>query len=245
MTTVLVWGWNGFFGDSRVTWVSCSIFSFSLISDELLLSLPSALTVLNVGPYRVISKVVSAPEAKPSTPAARPKTPPPVPSPVPAPVHVTPPPAPAPPPPQATISPVLIPPPSPAVSAAGGSKAPVRSVVTETVSTYVVGNTCHALSQRQGHSSLELVSSWLDHHLKLMAPEFLMLLSVKLLFIQPLFPHTFWGVNNLIETLQLRLNFSLVPSSKFKFLLTSPTISLVIFSANWARALIFGSGGFL
>ncbi|KAL2308902.1 hypothetical protein Nmel_005073, partial [Mimus melanotis] len=86
----------------------------------------------------VISKVVSAPEAKPSTPAARPKTPPPVPSPVPAPVHVTPPPAPAPPPPQATISPVLIPPPSPAVSAAGGSKAPVRSVVTETVSTYVI-----------------------------------------------------------------------------------------------------------
>lgn len=142
--------------------------------------------------YRVISKVVSAPEAKPSTPAARPKTPPPVPSPVPAPVHVTPPPAPAPPPPQATISPVLIPPPSPAVSAAGGSKAPVRSVVTETVSTYVVGNTCPccALSQCQGHSSLELVTSWVTHHLKLMIPEFLMLLSVKLLLIQPLFPRT-------------------------------------------------------
>ncbi|NXO52705.1 TAF3 factor, partial [Aramus guarauna] len=86
----------------------------------------------------VISKVVPAPEAKPSTPVSRPKTPPPVPSPVPAPVHVTPPPAPAPPPPQATVSPVLIPPPSPAVSAAGGSKAPVRSVVTETVSTYVI-----------------------------------------------------------------------------------------------------------
>ncbi|NXY85719.1 TAF3 factor, partial [Alcedo cyanopectus] len=86
----------------------------------------------------VISKVVPAPEAKPSTPVGRPKTPPPVPSPVPAPVHVTPPPAPAPPPPQATISPALIPPPSPAVSAAGGSKAPVRSVVTETVSTYVI-----------------------------------------------------------------------------------------------------------
>lgn len=145
MTTVLVWGWNGLFGDSRVMWISCSIFSFSLISDQSLLSRSSALTILNVGPCRVISKVVSAPEAKPSTPAARPKTPPPVPSPVPAPVHVTPPPAPAPPPPQATISPVLIPPPSPAVSAAGGSKAPVRSVVTETVSTYVVGNTCHAL----------------------------------------------------------------------------------------------------
>ncbi|NWU50480.1 TAF3 factor, partial [Dromas ardeola] len=86
----------------------------------------------------VISKVVPAPEAKNSTPVSRPKTPPPVPSPVPAPVHVTPPPAPAPPPPQATVSPVLIPPPSPAVSAAGGSKAPVRSVVTETVSTYVI-----------------------------------------------------------------------------------------------------------
>lgn len=86
----------------------------------------------------VISKVVPAPEAKPATPVNRPKTPPPVPSPVPAPVHVTPPPAPAPPPPQATVSPVLIPPPSPAVSAAGGSKAPVRSVVTETVSTYVI-----------------------------------------------------------------------------------------------------------
>lgn len=91
--------------------------------------------------YRVISKVVPAPEAKPATPVSRPKTPPPVPSPVPAPVHVTPPPAPAPPPPQATVSPVLIPPPSPAVSAAGGSKAPVRSVVTETVSTYVVSHT--------------------------------------------------------------------------------------------------------
>ncbi|OPJ77472.1 transcription initiation factor TFIID subunit 3 [Patagioenas fasciata monilis] len=86
----------------------------------------------------VISKVVPAPEAKPSTPVSRPKTPPPVPSPVPAPIHVTPPSAPAPPPPQATVSQVLIPPPSPAVSAAAGSKAPVRSVVTETVSTYVI-----------------------------------------------------------------------------------------------------------
>ncbi|NWU95627.1 TAF3 factor, partial [Upupa epops] len=86
----------------------------------------------------VISKVVPAPEAKASIPAGRPKTPPPVPPPVPAPVHITPPPAPAPPPPQATVSPVLIPPPSPAASATGGSKAPVRSVVTETVSTYVI-----------------------------------------------------------------------------------------------------------
>lgn len=97
------------------------------------------LTILIFWSFRVISKVVPAPEAKPATPASRPKTPPPVPSPVPAPVHVTPPPAPAPPPPQPTVSPVVLPPPSPAVSAAGGSKAPVRSVVTETVSTYVVG----------------------------------------------------------------------------------------------------------
>lgn len=42
----------------------------------------------------------------------------------------------------------------------------------------------------QGHSSLALVSSWVAHRLKLMVPGFLMLLSVKLLFIQPLFPHT-------------------------------------------------------
>lgn len=88
----------------------------------------------------VISKVVSAPENKPSTLLAHPKTPPPPPSPAPpAPVHITPlapPVLPALPP--ATISPNLIPPPSPAISATGGSKAPVRSVVTETVSNYVV-----------------------------------------------------------------------------------------------------------
>ncbi|XP_054845126.1 transcription initiation factor TFIID subunit 3 isoform X2 [Eublepharis macularius] len=87
----------------------------------------------------VISKVVSTPEAKPSTLLARPKTPPPPPSPAPAPVLITPPPPPAVPPlPPSTISPALIPPPSPAMSAMGGSKAPVRSVVTETVSNYVI-----------------------------------------------------------------------------------------------------------
>ncbi|CAI5786504.1 transcription initiation factor TFIID subunit 3 isoform X1 [Podarcis lilfordi] len=86
----------------------------------------------------VISKVVSAPEAKPSV-MARPKTPPPPPSPAPAPVHVTPPPPPVVlPMPPAIISPAAIPPPSPAMPAVGGSKGPVRSVVTETVSNYVI-----------------------------------------------------------------------------------------------------------
>uniref|UniRef100_A0ABM5GLU0 Transcription initiation factor TFIID subunit 3 isoform X2 n=1 Tax=Pogona vitticeps TaxID=103695 RepID=A0ABM5GLU0_9SAUR len=84
----------------------------------------------------VISKVVSTPEAKPCALLARPKTPPPPPAPAPAPVHVTPPPPPPvlPPLPVITVSP----PPSPAISALGGSKAPVRSVVTETVSNYVI-----------------------------------------------------------------------------------------------------------
>lgn len=87
----------------------------------------------------VISKVVSAPEAKPSALLARPKTPPPPPSPAPAPLHVTPPtPAAVAPLLPAAISPALIPPPSPAITAPGGCKAPVRSVVTETVSNYVV-----------------------------------------------------------------------------------------------------------
>ncbi|XP_061494284.1 transcription initiation factor TFIID subunit 3-like isoform X2 [Rhineura floridana] len=88
----------------------------------------------------VISKVVSTPEAKPSALLARPKTPPPPPAPAPAPIHVTPPPPPSvvPPLPPAAISPAVIPPPSPAMSAMGGSKAPVRSVVTETVSNYVI-----------------------------------------------------------------------------------------------------------
>ncbi|XP_074124812.1 transcription initiation factor TFIID subunit 3 [Sminthopsis crassicaudata] len=86
----------------------------------------------------VISKVVPAPEAKPSPSLTRPKSPPPVPSPAPVPVHMTPPPVPIPPPPQASISPAMIPPPSPAIAVAGGSKAPVRSVVTETVSNYVI-----------------------------------------------------------------------------------------------------------
>ncbi|XP_028933775.1 transcription initiation factor TFIID subunit 3 [Ornithorhynchus anatinus] len=86
----------------------------------------------------VISKVVPAPEAKPPPSANRPKTPPPAPPPAPPPVHVTPPPVPAPPPTQAAAAPALIPPPSPAAPASGSSKTPVRSVVTETVSTYVI-----------------------------------------------------------------------------------------------------------
>lgn len=137
---VLVLGSNCLFDGSEVMWIICTVFSLYLASDRLLLSFPSTLNDSHFCSYRVISKVVPAPEAKPSTPVSRPKTPPPVPSPVPAPIHVTPPSAPAPPAPQATVSQVLIPPPSPAVSAAAGSKAPVRSVVTETVSTYVVGN---------------------------------------------------------------------------------------------------------
>lgn len=162
MTTVRVLSWNSLFGGSKVMWISCTVFSLCLVGDRSLLSFPSALNNSHFWSYRVISKVVPAPEAKNSTPVSRPKTPPPVPSPVPAPVHVTPPPAPAPPPPQATVSPVLIPPPSPAVSAAGGSKAPVRSVVTETVSTYVVGNTLCTVSQCQWHSSLELLGFWVN-----------------------------------------------------------------------------------
>ncbi|KAM4828464.1 transcription initiation factor TFIID subunit 3 isoform 2-T2 [Thomomys bottae] len=82
----------------------------------------------------VISKVVPAPEAKPAPSLNRPKTPPPAPAPVP--VHMNPPPLPllA----QAAACPALVPSPSPAISGAGSSKAPVRSVVTETVSTYVI-----------------------------------------------------------------------------------------------------------
>ncbi|XP_012864871.1 PREDICTED: transcription initiation factor TFIID subunit 3 [Dipodomys ordii] len=82
----------------------------------------------------VISKVVPAPEAKPAPSLNRPKTPPPAPATVP--VHVNPTPLPllA----QAAACPALVPSPSPAISGAGSSKAPVRSVVTETVSTYVI-----------------------------------------------------------------------------------------------------------
>uniref|UniRef100_A0A8C4PT87 TATA-box binding protein associated factor 3 n=1 Tax=Equus asinus TaxID=9793 RepID=A0A8C4PT87_EQUAS len=85
----------------------------------------------------VISKVVPAPEAKPAPSLSRPKTPPPAPAPAPVPVHVTPAPVPLPLLAQSTTSPALMPSPSPAISGAGSSKAPVRSVVTETVSTYV------------------------------------------------------------------------------------------------------------
>ncbi|KAK6488119.1 mRNAion initiation factor TFIID subunit 3-like [Huso huso] len=100
----------------------------------------------------VISKVVSTPEAKtpvpktpvPKTPVtvSRPKTPPPPPPPVLAQLHTATPPAsalqPPPPPPPAAASLAAVPPPLPAVPAAGSSKTPVRSVVTETVSTYVI-----------------------------------------------------------------------------------------------------------
>ncbi|XP_055509407.1 transcription initiation factor TFIID subunit 3 [Leucoraja erinacea] len=89
----------------------------------------------------VISKVVPVTEAKPSPPTAHPKTPPP-PSPAPAPIHIA-----------AALTPVplplstAVPSPAPALpaaspaatcSASGTSKTPVRSVVTETVSTYVI-----------------------------------------------------------------------------------------------------------
>ncbi|NP_001364051.1 TATA-box binding protein associated factor 3 S homeolog [Xenopus laevis] len=83
----------------------------------------------------VISKVVSAPESKAGPPASLPKSPPPTPSPAPAPVLVVPPPAPLAP---AAASPAPTPAPSALASNAGSSKTPVRSVVTETVSTYVI-----------------------------------------------------------------------------------------------------------
>ncbi|KAM5235073.1 transcription initiation factor TFIID subunit 3 [Ctenodactylus gundi] len=84
----------------------------------------------------VISKVVPAPEAKPTPSLNRPKTPPP--PPVPVPVHVSPAPLPVPLLTPAAACPALMPSPAPALSATGTSKAPVRSVVTETVSTYVI-----------------------------------------------------------------------------------------------------------
>ncbi|KAL6032911.1 hypothetical protein STEG23_000822, partial [Scotinomys teguina] len=84
----------------------------------------------------VISKVVPAPEAKPTPSLNRPKTPPP--APVPVPVRVSPTPLPPPLLAQAAVCPALMPSPAPALSGAGSAKAPVRSVVTETVSTYVI-----------------------------------------------------------------------------------------------------------
>ncbi|XP_067915610.1 transcription initiation factor TFIID subunit 3 [Heterodontus francisci] len=89
----------------------------------------------------VISKVVPVTETKPSPPAGHPKTPPP-PSPAPPPIHIAPPLTPAPLPlPTAAPSPApTLPAVSPVASGsgAGASKTPVRSVVTETVSTYVI-----------------------------------------------------------------------------------------------------------
>ncbi|XP_066448186.1 transcription initiation factor TFIID subunit 3 isoform X1 [Eleutherodactylus coqui] len=85
----------------------------------------------------VISKVVSAPDAKAAPPPSLPKSPPPAPSPAPAPVIVVPPPVQAPPAPAAT-SPAPNPAPPAPASNTGNSKTPYRSVVTETVSTYVI-----------------------------------------------------------------------------------------------------------
>ncbi|XP_005564656.3 transcription initiation factor TFIID subunit 3 isoform X1 [Macaca fascicularis] len=85
----------------------------------------------------VISKVVPAPEAKPAPSQNRPKTPPPAPAPTPGPMLVSPAPVPLPLLAQAAAGPALLPSPGPAASGAS-AKAPVRSVVTETVSTYVI-----------------------------------------------------------------------------------------------------------
>ncbi|KAM3924352.1 transcription initiation factor TFIID subunit 3 isoform 2-T2 [Leptodactylus fuscus] len=85
----------------------------------------------------VISKVVSAPDAKAAPPPSLPKSPPPVPSPAPAPVVVIPPPVQAPPAPAAASPAPNSAPPAPGPNT-GNSKTPYRSVVTETVSTYVI-----------------------------------------------------------------------------------------------------------
>lgn len=85
----------------------------------------------------VISKVVSTPEVKATTTPSLPKSPPPVPSPAPIPVLVVPPPVQAPPAP-AAASPAPNPPPATPAPNKENSKAPYRSVVTETVSTYVI-----------------------------------------------------------------------------------------------------------
>ncbi|KAF0882946.1 TAF3 factor, partial [Crocuta crocuta] len=86
----------------------------------------------------VISKVVPAPEAKPAPSLSRPKTPPPAAVPAPVPVHVAPAPVPSSLLTPSAAAPALLPAAAPAMSGAGSSKAPVRSVVTETVSTYVI-----------------------------------------------------------------------------------------------------------
>ncbi|XP_069834859.1 transcription initiation factor TFIID subunit 3 [Dendropsophus ebraccatus] len=85
----------------------------------------------------VISKVVSAPDAKAAPPPSLPKSPPPAPSPAPAPVLVVPPPVQTPPIP-AAASPAPNPAPPASGPNTGNSKTPYRTVVTETVSTYVI-----------------------------------------------------------------------------------------------------------
>lgn len=56
MTTVLVLGWNSRFDDSKVIWISCTIFSLYLVGDRSLLSFPSTLTVLIFGPTESSAK---------------------------------------------------------------------------------------------------------------------------------------------------------------------------------------------
>ncbi|XP_061630371.1 transcription initiation factor TFIID subunit 3 isoform X2 [Phyllopteryx taeniolatus] len=96
----------------------------------------------------VISKVVPNSEVKPpapkipaakSTPAIRPRSPPPPPVLLPPLPCVTGPPSPLPPPPAlSSSSSLLLSSPGPLMSPAASLKTPVRSVVTETVSTYVI-----------------------------------------------------------------------------------------------------------
>lgn len=56
MTTVLVLGWNSLFDVSKVMWISCTIFSLYLVSDGLLLSFLSTLTILIFGPTESSAK---------------------------------------------------------------------------------------------------------------------------------------------------------------------------------------------
>ncbi|EPY72641.1 hypothetical protein CB1_115005001, partial [Camelus ferus] len=132
VTSEAPWGWRG--GDWPFVDLSSCEFAFQA---RQLMTHSIYFTILWWG-NSVISKVVPAPEAKPAPSLNRPKTPPPAPAPAPIPMHVTPAPVPLPLLAQATAPPALMPAPSPAISGAASSKAPVRSVVTETVSTYVI-----------------------------------------------------------------------------------------------------------
>lgn len=139
-----------------VLWLSCKSI---LLPDKSFVGIVNSMMYFDCGSFlldSVISKVVPAPEAKPAPSLNRPKTPPP--APVPIPVRVSPTPLPPPLLTQAAVCPALMPSPAPALSGAGSAKAPVRSVVTETVSTYVVrmfpwhvkeGCSCSVDSHRQ------------------------------------------------------------------------------------------------